>query len=144
VEITDQESLRQWQAQQHNDDEQDPPIEPPLHPLDAQTVTALIMLICAPNENGTISWKPSFRRLAVIASIISPDIGRLTLDRIARDLTAAGLPTTRAALSSINCQLRDTTGFTRSDKSERARKSYRERACAVWNKRTNRSMAPNQ
>lgn len=142
MEITDQESLRQWQAQQHLDE--DPPITPPITPLDPETVVAMIQLICVPSETGTISWKPSFRRLAVIASIISPDIGRLTLDRIARDLTAAGLPTTRAALSSINCQLRDTTGFTRSDKSERARESYRERACAVWNKRTNRSMAPNQ
>lgn len=135
-EPTDQQALEAWHASQLDHDE---PIQAPLHKLHADTVCALLMLICTPAPSGRIAWRTAFRRLSVIASIINPDIGRLTLDRIARDLTEAGLPTTRAALSATSCQLRDIIGFTRSDKSERARESYRERSSRVWGRKTNRN-----
>ena len=130
---TDRQALQQWYESQHVQDE--PEINVPTHNLDAMTVLAMIQLICVPSETGTISWRTALRRLAVIASIVSPDIGRLTLDRISRDLTNAGVITTRAALSSISCQLRDIIGFTRSDKSDKAREAYRKRARKAWSRK---------
>lgn len=129
----DKASLQAWHESQHAHDE--PEINVPMHNLDAMTVLAMIQLICVPSESGTISWRTALRRLAVIAAIVSPDIGRLTLDRISRDLSNAGIITTRAALSSISCQLRDVIGFTRSDKSDRARESYRKRAQKAWSRK---------
>lgn len=130
----DRQALHAWHESQHLPDDEE--ITVPSHNLDAMTVLAMIQLICVPSESGTISWRTALRRLAVIAAIVSPDIGRLTLDRISRDLTNAGVITTRAALSSISCQLRDVIGFTRSDKSDRARESYRERARKAWSRKS--------
>lgn len=147
METTDQESLRQWQTQQHLDDEQDPPIEPPLHPLDPETVTALLMLICVPDPTGTILWKCALKRLAVLCHLIMPDVGAKSLDRIAKELTRAGVTTSRAALSVINVALFDAAGLRRTEKGESARESYRQRACRVWQKKIEgrgKKSAPNQ
>ena len=138
---TDNEAAQQWlaeQAQWMNEPDDDEAIDKPLHPLDPLTVTAMLMLICSPGANGTITWKTALRRLAVIASHILPDVGRHSLDAIAKQLTQCGIPTTRAALSVTNVLLSDITGFHRTEKTLAARESYRIAACEAWKKNPSR------
>ena len=146
MDATDAESLRQWQAQQHNDDEQDPPIEPPLHPLDPETVTALLHLLLAMDDRGNVLWGAATKRLAVIGHAILPELGAKSLETIAQSLTKVGITTSRASLSNINTMLYDSTGLRRTEKTQGARESYRVRACQVWQKKANRyaTAAPNQ
>jgi hypothetical protein len=138
---TDIEVAQQWlaeQAQWMNEPDDEPEIDKPLHPLDPLTVTAMLMLICSPGANGTITWRTALRRLAVIASHILPEVGRHSLDGIAKQLTDCGIPTTRAALSITNCQLSDITGFHRTEKTQAAREAYRIAACKAWQKNPTR------
>ncbi len=138
MDATDAESLRQWQAQQHLNDDEDSPIEPPLHPLDAQTVTALLHLILAMDDRGNVLWGAATKRLAVIGHAILPELGAKSLETIAQSLTKVGITTSRASLSNINTMLYDSTGLRRTEKTETARESYRQRACRVWKKKSNR------
>ena len=133
---TDIEVAQEWLAAQARDlnEPDDEPIDKPLHPLDPLTATALLMLICSPGANGTITWRTALRRLAVICSHLLPEVGRHSLDAIAKQLTDCGIPTTRAALSVTNVLLSDITGFHRTEKTLAARESYRIAACKAWKK----------
>lgn len=130
MEFSDQASLESWHASQIEEDE--PPFDLPSNPLDPETATALILLLCTPSNTGGIYWQSALRRLAVIASIINPEIGNQSFESIAQQLTKAGVPTCRATLSAINVKLSDATGFNRSCKTESARAAYRKRAFEVW------------
>ena len=138
MELTDKAALQAWHEAQHQDDDE-PAIAPPVDALDPKTVVALVMLICCPDSNGSIIWKTATRRLAVIAGLVMPELGKLTFDRIAADLTKAGIPTCRATLSNISVLLSEACGLSRSDKGQAAREAYRQRACAVWGKRAERN-----
>jgi len=140
VETSDKQSFQNWQAEQAQwlAGEDDEPISKPVHNLDPLTVTAMLMLICSPGANGTIRWKTALRRLAVISSHVLPDVGRHSLDAIAKQLTQCGIPTSRAALSITNVQLSDLTGFHRTEKTLAARESYRIAACKAWKKNPTR------
>ncbi len=143
MDATDQAALEAWQAQQFTDDE--PPIAAPLHALDPETVTALLMLVCAPDNHGNILWKAGFKRLAVLAHLLLPEAGAQSLETIAQSLTKAGITTSRASLSNINTMMYDATGLRRTEKTETAREAYRIRACKLWQKKANRyATAPSQ
>ncbi|MFY7928989.1 MAG: hypothetical protein ACOVS5_08955 [Oligoflexus sp.] len=137
MDATDQAALEAWQAAQHIDDDE-PAITAPLHPLDAQTVTALLLLIIAMDDRGNVLWGAAIKRLALIAHAILPELGAKSLETIAQSLTKAGITTSRASLSNINTMLYDATGLRRTEKTDNNRESYRIRACQVWQKKSNR------
>ena len=139
MELTDKAALQAWHEQQYLDDE--PPIVPPVDPLDPQTAVAILMLVCVPAESGAIIWKSALKRLAILAHTLLPEVGAKTLDKVAKELTAAGVDCCRASLSNINVGLYEATGIRRTEKSDRARESYRVRSCEIWKKKAIRNRA---
>jgi hypothetical protein len=134
----DKQALESWHTEQFLD-EDDPPIQSPLHDLDAQTVVAMLMLICVPDQKGAILWKTAIKRLALLCHAILPEAGAKCLATLAKELTKAGVSTTKSALSVINCQLYDATGLRRTEKTDHNRETYRVRACKVWGRKADRN-----
>lgn len=129
----DKESFKQWEAEQHQEDEE--PMEKPLHPLDPATFTALIRLVLPPIPERGVSVRSlslGFKRFLILAMYIDDDLAAKGLNYIASILTDAGMKTTRASLSQIHCQLAEITCNTRLGKSAGAREAYSRSAKQVW------------
>ena len=135
----DFEALQAWQTQEQTDLEDDD--------LDAartsnvrgnitpEAIVLVLNILLVPTARGAISWRASFRRLAAMAAWITPEVGKDALAAIAAELTRAGMPTTRAALSVINVFLTDKCGFRRTEKTLAAREIYRQSALRFWGKK---------
>ncbi len=129
----DKESFKQWEAEQHQEDEE--PMEKPLHPLDPATFTALIRLVLPPIPERGVSVRSlslGFKRFPILAMYIDDDLAARGLNYIASILTESGIKTTRASLSQIHVQLAEITGNTRLGRSAGARKTYSYRTKEVW------------
>ena len=129
MEFSDQQAFDEWQQNQFAEDDLEQGFCP-------DTARALISAIVSDHHEGVTKWARAARRLAVIAHFLdASDCGRLSLSALAEQLTESGLPTTKATLSALNVRLKDSTGFTRSSKTGRAREIYSKRAYEVWQRR---------
>jgi hypothetical protein len=126
-------ALQDWQQSQHIDDE---PMTAPAQPLDGATLSALVCLLVPPMPSaGKLSpgqVRYTVRRFFVLAACVNPEIGGGGFTVLADAMTQAGIPTTRACLSNIYCELAEVTGSTALGKSANARQVYAERAKRVW------------
>jgi hypothetical protein len=128
-------ALQDWQAQQYLDTADEEPISKPAHDLDAATVRALILLVLPPARQATITprnLQTAFRRFCVVACFVDDDLASRGFQALALAMTQAGIATSRACLSILHCELADTIGTHRLGRSQEARKTYSERASAVW------------
>jgi hypothetical protein len=136
MEISDRESFNQWQQKEFAEDGESAPIDKPAHPLDAKTLTAMLLLLIPPmNQSGKLSSgqvKFAARRLFVLAAICCQEIGACGFAVIADALTNAGIATSRACLSAIYVQIAEITGSTVLGKSAGAREAYSRSAKKVW------------
>jgi hypothetical protein len=131
MEFSDQQAFEQWQQDQFADDDLK-------QGFCTDTARALLSAIVSNDHQGKSKWQRAARRLAVLAHFLdASDCGRLTLTELAEELTASGINTTKATLSVLNVRLKDSTGFTRTEKSTRAREIYSKRAFEIWQKRKN-------
>lgn len=136
IQFGDKQAFEDWQAQQHIDDEDQPPTNQPVDPLDAATLTAMILLLVPPmgitNKLTAGQVRFAMRRFFVLAAVVNPEIGAGGFTVMAEAMTQAGIPTTRACLSAIYTELADITGSTALGKKASARAVYAERAKKVW------------
>ena len=136
LQIGDQQAFQDWQAHQHLDEEDQHPTQEPVHPLDPNTLTAMILLLVPPmgSTNKLTAGQVRFamRRFFVLAAVVNPEIGAGGFTVMADAMTKAGIPTTRACLSTIYTELAEITGSTALGKKASARAVYAERAKKVW------------
>jgi hypothetical protein len=134
LQIGDQQAFAQWQAAQHQIDDDDEPIEQPTHALDAETVRQLVLLVLPPvsHHGKDARLVTAFKRFLIIASFIDEHLAAKGLDHIAGLLTRIGIRCTRASLSQIHCTLADACGIHRLGRSNEGRAAYSERAKRVW------------
>jgi hypothetical protein len=134
---TDYDTAQQWiadQAREINADD-DEAIDKPTHSLDPETVRALVLLVLPPMPQGSITprnLQTAFRRFCVVACFVDDDLASRGFQALALAMTQAGITTSRASLSLLHCELADIIGTHRLGRSQDARKSYSERATAVW------------
>ena len=136
MDITDQQAFADWQQKEFADEDESAPIDKPAHPLDAKTLTAMLLLLIPPmNESGKLTSgqvKFACRRLFVLAAICLQDVGACGFAVIADALTNAGIATTRACLSAAYVQIAEITGSTVLGRSAQAREVYSRSAKQVW------------
>jgi len=118
-----------------NEPDDEPEIDKTLHELDAETVRAFILLILPPMPQGSITprnLQTAFRRFCVVACFVDDDLSARGFQALALAMSEAGISTSRACLSILHCELADIIGMHRLGRSRDARKTYSERATAVW------------
>ena len=138
METADKQSFQNWQAAQAQwlagDDDQ--PMTAPAQPLDSATLSALVCLVVPPMPStGQLSpgqVRYTVRRFFVLAACVNPEIGAGGFTAMAQAITEAGIPTTKACMSSIYTELAEVTGSTALGKSANARQVYAERAKRIW------------
>ena len=131
-------TAQNWQADQAawlNEPDEAEPISRPAHGLDPETIRAIVLLVLPPARRASITprnLQTAFRRFCLLACFFDDDLGGHGFQALAQAMTEAGIPTSRASLSGLHCELADIIGTHRLGRSKEAREAYSKRASAVW------------